>query len=149
MWFVKSWAVAIKCLIITGKRQFLTCYRHLLRRADPQENRFHTRPVLHGRHPLISFLQASLPTFHPFLYGHSWDPLVGLSTFQACPTGPPWFQRTSSPHLNPGRPVNHYPLLLDRVYPRSPPGTLIGHCRCLILSVGRAGRAHRGEVGGP
>lgn len=90
MWFVKSWAVAIKYLIITGKRQFLTCYRHLLRRADPQENRFHTRPVLHGRHPLISFLQASLPTFHPFLYGHSWDPLVGLSTFQACPTGPPW-----------------------------------------------------------
>ena len=38
MWFVKSWAVAIKCLIITGKRQFLTCYRHLLRRAAPQEN---------------------------------------------------------------------------------------------------------------
>lgn len=67
----------------------------------------------------------------------------------ACPTGPPWFQRTSSPHLNPGRPVNHYSLLLDRVHPRSPPGTLIGHCRCLILSVGWAGRAHRGEVGGP
>ena len=62
------------------------------------------------------------------------------------PTGPPRCLRTSSPHLNPGRPVNHYPLPLDRVRPRSPPGTLTGHC--LILSVGRAGRAHgalRGE----
>ena len=48
------------------------------------------RPVLHGHHPALSFLQASLPTFHPFLSSHSWDPLVGLSTFQVCPTRPSW-----------------------------------------------------------
>lgn len=61
------------------------------------------------------------------------------------PLGPISAYASPPPPPSPGRPVDHCLFPLDRVRPGSLPGTLTGHC--LILSVGRAGRAH-GALGG-
>ena len=90
MWFVESWAVAIKCLIITGKRQFLTCYRHLLRRAAPQENLLPYPPTgLSCMDTILCFLSSK----------HRSQPSTPSFPVTA---GPPWWVCQPSRHAPPG-----------------------------------------------
>lgn len=106
MWFVKSWAVAIKRLIITGKRQFLTCV---------------TSPVAYGSPPYPPTGLSCMGTILRFLSSkHRSQPSTPSFPVTA---GTPWWVCQPSrhaplgPHGGLGPPVYHplWYFLEDRV----------------------------------
>ena len=92
--------------------------------------------------PDLPFSPLCLPTSVPRSYVGSGTSRCSVRERPGtgAPLGPPVPGDSLSPHLSPGCPVDNCPLLLDRLHPVSPLGTLIS--QRLVLSVGWAGRAH-------